>query len=75
MITVSTNFDGDGFKRKLMEAAERKIKEVIKRKLTFPGSEKLRIEVVNSDKEGELTIRLNGPDEIVAEAKRRWSED
>jgi hypothetical protein len=74
MITVKTDFDGDEFKRKLYEAAERKIKEVIRRKLTFPGSDQLRVEVVNSDKEGELTIRLNGPDEIVAEAKRRWSE-
>ncbi len=72
-ITVSTHFDGDALYKKLMEAAERKLKETINRKLTFPGSDQLKVEVVNSDKEGELTIRLNGPDEVVAEAKHRWS--
>jgi hypothetical protein len=69
-IKVTTDFDGDSFRKKIAEALETKTRELIRNRLTFPGSNKLKITAtIHDDK---VSLDFVGPDEVVAEAKKRW---
>jgi hypothetical protein len=69
-VTFSSNFDG-GEPEKMMRAAfEKKVRAMIRERLTFPGSDKLKITVTAN--QGKATLAFDGPDEVTAEAKKRW---
>jgi hypothetical protein len=72
MIKITTNFDKERFKRDLerrvREAAEQKVRSRL-RDLAGRG---LRVSFGQGGASS-LNLRLDGPDELVAEAKRRFS--
>jgi hypothetical protein len=71
-ITVKVSVDEDAIRRKIREAAEKKMRELIHQKLTFPGSDKLSIKV-SFNGEGRGTLTFVGDDDVTKEAIRRWN--
>ena len=70
-LKVTSSFDGDSMRKKMIEAVEKKTRELISQRLTFPGSEKLKITATIHDER--VSLDFDGPAEIVAEAKKRWA--
>ncbi len=69
MLNYRSNFDPERINREIKEKAMESLKATMREKLTFPGSDKLTIEF-SPTIDGEMKMKLSGPEEIVAEAKR-----
>ena len=69
MINLSLNFDG------AEDAAHaKKVRELIGTHFGFPGSDKLKLDVILKDN-GSSSVSFAGPKDIIAEAKRLWTEN
>jgi hypothetical protein len=64
MITLSLNFGG---------AHAKKVRDLIDTHLGFPGSDKLKMGLTIKDS-GTASVTFAGPNEVVSEAKRLWTE-
>jgi hypothetical protein len=73
MITLSLNFD-KGTKNANRGTQEQQIRDIVDTRLTFPGSEKLKMGV-NIKNNGAASVSFTGPKEALAEAKRLWREN
>jgi hypothetical protein len=54
------------------EAIERKLTTLLEVVLTFPGSSRLKINVLSRGGDGKPKLVFSGTDKIVAEARKRW---
>lgn len=69
-LSFSSNFDGDGFKKKMYEAAEKQFKENVHKQLRGAGYSNVKVTFSGSIERNDLKVNLSGPDAEVAEAKR-----
>jgi hypothetical protein len=67
----SFTFDEGGFRKKMLEAAEKKFKETILEKLRRPGCSNVKVTFSGSVERNDLKANLDGPADEVAEAKKR----
>jgi len=70
-VTFASSFS-DHFEERVRKVAELKMRELIRQKLTFPGSDKLSIKVAFNN-EGQGTLSFVGDDDVTKEAVRRWN--
>jgi len=73
MITLSLNFDNllGGTSSK---SHEKKVRELVDTHLTFPGSDKLKLDF-NFKDNGASSVSFTGPKDALAEAKRLWAQN
>lgn len=71
MITLSFKFDGDDLEQKAKKMMEDQMRRTIQNKLTFAGSEQLKVTITFGN-DGKGFAAFDGPEDVKAEAKRRW---
>jgi len=72
MITLSLNFEGITGKAKTSH--EKQVRKLVDTHLGFPGSDKLKMGLTVKDN-GYSAVTFAGPRDVIAEAKRLWSEN